>query len=88
MMGLSSYGEPKYKDIILNNFFVNKNYKKLNLNLFNHHKREFIYNFSGEPKQNILFNDNIYKLLSLDKNNISEKELAGGMLSPLHTTIE
>ena len=47
MMGLSSYGEPKYKDIILNNFFVNKNYKKLNLNLFNHHKkREFIYNFS------------------------------------------
>ena len=75
MMGLSSYGEPKYKDIILNNFFVNKNYKKLNLNLFNHHKREFIYNFSGEPKQNILFNDNIYKLLSLDKNNISEKEV-------------
>ena len=39
MMGLSSYGEPKYKDIILNNFFVNKNYKKLNLNLFNHHKK-------------------------------------------------
>ncbi len=75
MMGLSSYGEPKYKDIILNNFFVNKNYKKLNLNLFNHHKREFVYNFSGEPKQNILFNDNIYELLSLDKNNISEREV-------------
>lgn len=75
MMGLSSYGEPKYKDIILNNFFVNKDYKKLNLNLFNHHKRDFVYNFSGEPKQNILFGDNIYELLSLNKNNISEKEV-------------
>ena len=75
MMGLSSYGEPKYKDIILNNFFVNKDYKKLNLNLFNHHKRDFVYNFSGEPKQNILFGDNIYELLSLNKNNISEREV-------------
>ena len=75
MMGLSSYGEPKYKDIILNNFFANKDYKKLNLNLFNHHKRDFVYNFSGEPKQNILFGDNIYELLSLDKNNISEREV-------------
>ena len=36
MMGLSSLGETKYKDIIKKNLF--KNFEKLNLNYFNHHK--------------------------------------------------
>lgn len=75
MMGLSSYGKPKYKDKILENFFRNKNYKNLNLDLFNHHKREFSYNFLGEPKQNKIFNDNVYNILSLKDEKLSETEI-------------
>ena len=75
MMGLSSYGKPKYKDKILNNFFTDKNYKKLNLNLFNHHKRKFTYNFSGEPKQNKIFNENVFNILSLNNEKLSDTEI-------------
>ena len=38
-MGLSCLGEPKYKDIIKKNLFINFEKFKLNLNYFNHHKK-------------------------------------------------
>ena len=62
MMGLSSLGEPKYKDKIKLNLFKDYNNLKLNLKYFNHHKNNYSYNFSGEPNQLEIFNENIYKL--------------------------
>ena len=52
LMGLSCYGKPLYKDVILNEIFEDKKKFKLNLNYFNHHKKNFTYNFSGVPNQN------------------------------------
>ena len=51
MMGLSSLGEPKYKDKIKLNLFRDYNNLKLNLKYFNHHKNNYSYNFLGEPNQ-------------------------------------
>ena len=46
MMGLSSLGKPKYKKIIKEKLFDNfeKTYTKLKI--FNHHKNNYLYNFS------------------------------------------
>ena len=62
MMGLSSLGEPKYKDKIKLNLFKDYNNLKLNIKYLNHHKNNYSYNFSGEPNQLEIFNENIYKL--------------------------
>tara|TARA_B100001123_G_C15344266_1_gene1036299 strand:- start:8733 stop:10469 length:1737 start_codon:yes stop_codon:yes gene_type:complete len=76
MMGLSSYGKPKYFDQILNNVFY-RNSLKLNLNYFNHAKNDYIYKFEGKPTQNKLFSSKLEKLLdtkNFDINNISETQ--------------
>ena len=39
VMGLSSYGEPIYKDIMLDNLFHKNELFKLNLKYFNHNKK-------------------------------------------------
>ena len=57
VMGLSCLGEPKYKDIIKKNLFINFEKLKLNLNYFNHHKKNYLYNFSGEPNQSEILNE-------------------------------
>ncbi len=74
MMGLSSLGEPKYKDKIKLNLFKDYNNLKLNLKYFNHHKNNYSYNFSGEPNQLEIFNENIYRLFedNITSNNFKE----------------
>ena len=66
VMGLSSYGSPIYNKLIEENIFKNLNTCKLNLNFFNHTNKNFSYKFSGSPKQNKIFNNNIEDILHLN----------------------
>ena len=74
MMGMSSLGEPKYFEKIRNNIFNDFNNLKLNLNFFNHHNKNYMYKFSGEPNQPIIFNENINNLFLNEINNKNFKE--------------
>ena len=65
VMGLSSYGKPKYYDLILNNIFNSDSKLSLNLKYFNHTGKNFKYKFSGKPNQNILLSKKIRKLINL-----------------------
>ena len=67
MMGLSSYGKPKYFDLILNNIFKNQNDIQLNLKYFKHNDKNFSYKFEGQPNQDDLYNSNLEKLFNIDK---------------------
>ena len=64
VMGLSSYGKPtelsKIKKIINQRSDCKFN---LNLDYFNHHKKDIVYNWkNSQPKQKILFSDKIFDL--------------------------
>ena len=64
VMGLSSYGKPtelsKIKKIIDQRSDCKFN---LNLDYFNHHKKDIVYNWkNSQPKQKILFSDKIFDL--------------------------
>jgi carbamoyltransferase len=74
MMGLSSFGEPKYTEIIKNNLFNDFKNLKLNLKFFNHNKKNYLYNFEGEPNQSEIFNENIYNLFNKEFNSKNFKE--------------
>ncbi len=67
VMGLSSYGKPKYYDLINDNFFNKGNSIELNLNLFNHQRRNFVYNFDGIPRQNAILNKKTCHLFDVEK---------------------
>jgi len=84
MMGLSSYGEPKYYEVILKNLFKKENGIKLNLNYFNHTDKNYSYKFQGKPEQNNLFSNNLKNLFNINDlsiNNISDlqKDLASSV---------
>ncbi len=70
MMGLSSLGEPKYKNIIKEKLFDNFGKLKLNLKYFKHHKNNYSYNFLGEPNQSQILNDNVFDIFKseIEKN--------------------
>ncbi len=72
MMGLASYGQPIYKDLILKTIFKEKSIFSLNLKYFNHYKKNFVYNFQGSPKQEQLFNDDLYEVFGTDKLKIKD----------------
>ncbi len=75
MMGLSSYGEPKYYDIIMENIFKRSKEIELNLKYFNHTDKNFSYKFEGQPNQNDLYNFELEKLLDvkdLESENIND----------------
>ena len=72
MMGLSSYGTPKYYDLISNEIFESENKIKLNLKYFNHTDKNFSYKFSGKPNQSKILNDKIKELIKIDKLNTNE----------------
>tara|TARA_B100000959_G_scaffold235059_1_gene253181 strand:+ start:211 stop:1950 length:1740 start_codon:yes stop_codon:yes gene_type:complete len=78
MMGLSSYGTPKYYDLISNEIFESKSEIKLNLKYFNHTGKNFSYKFSGKPNQSKILNDKIKELIKIDKlstnENITEEQ--------------
>lgn len=74
LMGLSAYGEPKYYETLKKNCFKNENFFKLNLKMYEFHKKNFSYNFEGEPNQKFLLNKNIYKILDKNENYVLNKK--------------
>ncbi len=81
MMGLSSYGKPKYYDKILKNLFKEEKGIKLNLKYFNHTDKNYTYKFQGKPEQSNLFSNNLKNLfniteLNFDKVSDIQKDLA------------
>jgi len=74
MMGLSSLGEPKYKDIIKEKLFDNFEKIKLNLKFFNHHKNNYLYNFQGEPNQSQILNNSVYDIFKSEIGSSNFKE--------------
>ena len=79
VMGLSSYGAPKYTQEILDKIFLKQNdFFKLNLEYFNHHKKNYQYNFSGIPKQNIMYSEKFKEIFgdntNFNKNKISQNQ--------------
>jgi len=84
MMGLSSYGKPKYYNKILKNLFKEDSGIKLNLKYFNHANKSYSYKFQGKPEQNNLFSNNLKNLFNtndLNVDNISDfqKDLASSV---------
>ncbi len=74
MMGLSSYGVPKFYQTISKNLF-NKKKIQLNLKYFNHTDKNYIYKFEGKPKQQDMYSEDLKKLFNineLDINNIGD----------------
>ena len=79
MMGLSSYGNPRYTDEILNKIFLKKkDFFELNLKYFNHHKKDYQYKFLGIPKQNTLYSEKFKEIFGDNENfnldNISQNQ--------------
>ena len=66
VMGLSSYGKPKFYDFINNKFFAHKNKINLNLKYFNHIDKNFTYKFKGSPKQSKLLNKKAFSKINLN----------------------
>ena len=67
IMGLAAYGEPIYFEKILNNLFKNdKKIFRLNLEFFNHHKKNFKYIADENLLIDKIFNPKLEKLFSED----------------------
>ena len=62
VMGLSSYGKPVFFELIKEKIFKKDTFFSLNTRYFNHTDRDFEYKFSNQPKQNQIFNDEIFRL--------------------------
>ena len=63
LMGLSSYGEPKYTNVIEKLFINLSDNFILNTKYFNHLNNNFSYKFEGLPNQECLINDNFKKYM-------------------------
>ena len=85
MMGLSSLGQPVFKEKIKKNLFTDFNSLKLNLKYFNHHNNNYLYNFSGEPNQTEIFNKEIYHLF---KNDFKTKTFKEDIASSIQVIFE
>ena len=70
MMGLSSYGVPKFYQTISKNLF-NKKKIQLNLKYFNHADKNYIYKFEGKPKQQDMYSEDLKKLFNINELNIN-----------------
>ncbi len=67
VMGLSSYGKPVFFEIIMENIFKKNTLFALNTKYFNHLNRNFEYNYLNQPKQNQIFNEEIFKLFKKEE---------------------
>ena len=74
MMGLSSYGNPKFVNLIIDNIFDPKKNLTLNLKYFNHTDSNFKYNFEGKPNQNKLYSYELEKLFNI--NNLTVEKIS------------
>ena len=75
VMGLSSYGFPKFEKLITKEIFKNENGFELNLKYFNHTNKNFKYNFSGNPKQRKLLNKSIDKIFGFHNHKNNKKKI-------------
>jgi carbamoyltransferase len=64
-MGLSSYGKPVYSKLIKEKIFKNFDKLELNLTYFNHTDKNYVYKFSGAPKQDTIFNEKVLDLFEV-----------------------
>jgi len=67
VMGLSSYGDPEFFELIKKNIFKEQSLFCLNTKYFNHIDKNFEYRFSNQPKQNTIFNNEIFKLFKKEE---------------------
>ena len=67
VMGLSSYGKPEFFEIIKEKIFKKDALFSLNTRYFNHTNKDFKYKFSNQPKQNQIFNNEIFKLFKKEQ---------------------
>ena len=73
LMGLSAYGKPVFYNLLKDNCFENSDSLKLNLDLYEFHKKNFSYNFEGQPNQNLLLNKKIFEILNKNNFDYSDK---------------
>ena len=66
-MGLSSYGKPEFFELIKEKIFKKDTLYSLNTKYFNHTNRDFEYKFSNQPKQNQIFNNEIFRLFKKEE---------------------
>ena len=66
-MGLSSYGDPEFFELIKKNIFKEQSLFCLNTKYFNHIDKNFEYGFSNQPNQNTIFNNEIFKLFKKEE---------------------
>ena len=88
LMGLSAYGKPKYYEKLKKNCFINENIFKLNLKMYEFHKKNFSFNFEGEPNQKFLLNKNIYKKLEDENYAADKKDFAKNIASSAQKIFE
>ena len=67
VMGLSSYGDPEFFELIKKNIFKEQSLFCLNTKYFNHIDKNFEYRFSNQPNQNTIFNNEIFKLFKKEE---------------------
>jgi len=67
VMGLSSYGKPEFFELIKEKIFKKDTLYSLNTKYFNHTNRDFEYKFSNRPKQNQIFNNEIFRLFKKEE---------------------
>lgn len=87
MMGLSSYGNSGLENKI-EKIFKNIDKIELNLDFFNHVKKDFKYKFEGVPNQNFIFSKKIYDLLGLDEKNIENQKNKANIAFAVQKTYE
>jgi carbamoyltransferase len=79
LMGLSSYGQPTYKEIIFNRLFDNSKILKLNTQYFSHIDKDFAYKFNGIPKQNQIYNNEIFNIIKKEDIEVHKENLAASV---------
>jgi carbamoyltransferase len=67
VMGLSSYGKPEFFELIKEKIFKKGTLFFLNTKYFNHTNKDFEYKFLNQPKQNQIFNDEVFKLFKKEE---------------------
>ena len=81
LMGLSSYGQPTYKEAILNTLFEDSKTFKLNKKYFAHTDKNFSYKFNGIPSQNKIYKDEIFNFIKKEDIENDKENLAASIQS-------
>ena len=90
VMGLSSYGQPEFFELIIKEIFKENNLYCLNTNYFNHTKNNFEYKFLNQTQQNIIFNEKIFNIFKREKlqNNLEFNKYKANIASSTQKVFE